>query len=511
MISHKWQPIQSLEADCGGHDFAEIDSLQKQWIEVKEEAEDLEERAFEEFTERLLRSWAIETGIIEGLYTVSEGVTHTLIEKGLSAEYVEKTSTDKDPLELVEILKSHRSTIDFVYQWIREGQPLTKWFICAVHQAVTARQITYQAVSQFGDRFETELHRGEFRKYPNNPTRPDGALHEYCPPEQVESELDNLIFWYESRREAGAHPLLMAAWLHHRFTQIHPFEDGNGRVARALLTWHLVREDFLPIVIHRDIRSQYIDALEGADLGSMATLVELMVRLEKDTIMQALKAGEPEPALAQEANLVAQVIDHIADRVARRRRATAERMRRVNDVALNLRDRGERSLDRLAQEASVGLREKAGISVSPYVESGGPDSANEHWYRHQISRAADESGYWANLTERKYFVKLTLNPSPGSRTPRLVLVISLHHVGRQLTGIMVAAPFVEIEHSSREYNPYDAPQAGTPELFSGLGVSPFTFTCQDSAEALTPRFSKWAEQCFSVALRTWGEYLDAAS
>jgi|GEM_PF-6737520 len=31
------------------------------------------------------------------------------------------------------------------------------------------------------------------------------------------------------------HPLLVAAWLHHQFVQIHPFQDGNGRVTRALV------------------------------------------------------------------------------------------------------------------------------------------------------------------------------------------------------------------------------------------------------------------------------------
>lgn len=69
----------------------------------------------------------------------------------------------------------------------------------------------------------------------------------------MDSELDNLLTWYEgyTRDIDRYHPLLTAAWLHHRFTQIHPFEDGNGRVVRALLTWHLVREDYLPVVVKR--------------------------------------------------------------------------------------------------------------------------------------------------------------------------------------------------------------------------------------------------------------------
>ena len=93
-------------------------------------------------------------------------------------------------------------------------------------------QPTYTAVNQFGVTFEPELDRGGFRTQRNNPVRPDGKIHEYCPPEQVESDLDSLIEFYEEAQRVGdRHQLLVAAWLHHRFAQIHPFQVGNGRVA----------------------------------------------------------------------------------------------------------------------------------------------------------------------------------------------------------------------------------------------------------------------------------------
>ena len=62
---------------------------------------------------------------------------------------------------------------------------------------------------------------------------------------------------------------MVVAWLHHPFAQIHPFADGNGRVTRALVTWHLVQHDHLPIVVTRDDRGDYIDALETADDGNL--------------------------------------------------------------------------------------------------------------------------------------------------------------------------------------------------------------------------------------------------
>ena len=163
----------------------------------------------------------------------------------------------------------------------------------------------FTAIDQFGNRFETELDHGSFKKQSNNPTRPDGIIHEYCPPLQVESEIDNFVDLYTrlEKEDKRYHKLLIAAWVHHRFTQIHPFQDGNGRVARALLTWQLAKEGYLPIVISRDDRKQYIESLELADAGDLNPFVRFIVRLESQMILGALE--EPEPVM--DSGMVSQV------------------------------------------------------------------------------------------------------------------------------------------------------------------------------------------------------------
>ncbi len=288
MESIKWSPIEPLGSETVNVDFPEVDSLHGQWLEIKSSVEESNPKAYDRFNEELFRSWAIETGIIEGLYELDRGITETLIEKGFVGEYVEKNSSNKPTDELIPILRDHRESIDFVNAHIGNSRPPDKWFIASLYRVITRNQKTYRAVNQFGVFFDKELNGGEFKKLPNNPTRPDGIIHEYCPPEQVESELDNLSGWYQSHAADGLHPLLTAAWFHHRFTQIHPFADGNGRVARALLTWHLVKERFLPIVITRDIRAGYIEALGKADGGDLTPLVGLLVRLQTDTIVKAI-------------------------------------------------------------------------------------------------------------------------------------------------------------------------------------------------------------------------------
>ena len=92
----------------------------------------------------------------------------------------------------------------------------------------------------------------------------------------------------------ACHPLLLAAWLHHGFAQIHPFQDGTGRVTRALVTWHLVQHDYLPIAVTRDDRTEYIDSLEAADDGDLGTLVTLTEQLHRRSAMQTMSI-RPDP------------------------------------------------------------------------------------------------------------------------------------------------------------------------------------------------------------------------
>ena len=502
---HKWRPIDGIESAMAGYDFQEIDSLQRQWLQVKSSVERAAPDAYKEFNERLTRRWAIETGIIEGIYDLDRGVTETLVAKGIAVDYIERGSTDKEPSELAAILIDHQDAVEAVNFWIREGRPLTKTFICGLHSQILRKQNTSRARNQFGNMFDAKIIKGEFKKQPNNPKRPDGTIHEYCPPEQVESELDTLLELYDAYDSADCHPLLLAAWLHHRFEQIHPFQDGNGRVGRAVLTWHLVRKGFFPIVVSRDDRTDYIDALENADAGDLTHLIDLFVDLEKSAVLQVLSESETETQIAVEPqiDLVDQVVSGIVARANRKRQSEAEQMRFVNEIAIALRNNARDYLDEKTKEIQSAL-EGAGICVTHQAYVGGPGD-NEHWYQRQVIETAKASQHWVNLSEPRYFARLALNPKERNRTPRLIFVISLHNTGRQLTGVMAATAFAEIDYHDGESAADSARTSGGTDnsTFKNCAMNPFTFTWNDSAENISDRFIKWVKVCFSIALKHW--------
>ena len=70
-------------------------------------------------------------------------------------------------------------------------------------------------------------------------------------------------------QNAHLHPIILAAWLHHRFIRIHPFQDGNGRVARALVLLVLLRQDYAPLVVDRRRRDEYLRALARQAINLM--------------------------------------------------------------------------------------------------------------------------------------------------------------------------------------------------------------------------------------------------
>src|SRR6202163_1693541 len=100
--------------------------------------------------------------------------------------------------------------------------------------------------------------------------------------------MDQLVALHAQHIERGVRPEVQAAWLHHRFTQIHPYQDGNGRVARALTNLVLIKNQLFPVVITRDQRPQYIEALEAADIGNLDSLTRLFADIEKKTILEAI-------------------------------------------------------------------------------------------------------------------------------------------------------------------------------------------------------------------------------
>ncbi len=90
---------------------------------------------------------------------------------------------------------------------------------------------------------------------------------DYSSPAAISAEMSNLVDWINSV-EGSANPALAACVAHSWLAYVHPFEDGNGRVARLLANLVLMRAAWPPVIIQEVDRLQYLDGLSHSDEGS---------------------------------------------------------------------------------------------------------------------------------------------------------------------------------------------------------------------------------------------------
>lgn len=86
---------------------------------------------------------------------------------------------------------------------------------------------------------------------------------EHVPPNHVlvGEQMQNLVSWHQSFE---GHPLERAARLHVDFVKIHPFIDGNGRTARLLMNFDLIKSGYQPVIFKANDRLAYYEALDKA-------------------------------------------------------------------------------------------------------------------------------------------------------------------------------------------------------------------------------------------------------
>lgn len=100
-----------------------------------------------------------------------------------------------------------------------------------------------------------------------------GAEHVPPAPEQVRSQMMQLVWAYNQDVADQIDPFVREATFHIRFERIHPFEDGNGRTGRILLDRGLLLSGETPAVISREVRSDYLQTISEADIDSLAALL----------------------------------------------------------------------------------------------------------------------------------------------------------------------------------------------------------------------------------------------
>ncbi|MDR0751900.1 MAG: Fic family protein [Christensenellaceae bacterium] len=140
---------------------------------------------------------------------------------------------------------NHKEAIDFLEELVNERCIITERIIKEIHALILQT-----------------IDRKNAGKYRDANVIITGASH--IPPEHylVKELMEKLLTDYYSWE--NFHPIIRSAFLHGEFVKIHPFIDGNGRTARLLMNFELMKFGYPPITIKNANKLKYYDALDKA-------------------------------------------------------------------------------------------------------------------------------------------------------------------------------------------------------------------------------------------------------
>lgn len=240
---------------------ARIDELKSEIDALRPIDADTENRIMQKF--RL--DWNYHSNNLEG-NSLTFGETKTFLLHGITAE----GKPLKDHLDL----KGHNEAILLLDDVVKNERPLTEAFIRELHQIILHEPYDRPAVTPDGQPTTKRIQVGQYKSSPNHVKTATGEIFYFATPEETPAKMNDLMDWYaKAVKEGTSHPLEIAALFHYRFIRIHPFDDGNGRMARILMNLILMKYAYPPVIIKTQEKADYFRALQKADGGDEITFI----------------------------------------------------------------------------------------------------------------------------------------------------------------------------------------------------------------------------------------------
>jgi len=185
---------------------------------------------------------------------------------------------------------------------------LAEAYIRELHRVICQGQPTYKVYTSNGIQ-EHELPLGEYKQYPNHVLQRNGKIHSYSPVDMTGSEMHRLCQELNKTAFIETHPILQASYIHYCVTVIHPFADGNVRVARALASIYTYRANSIPLLITDETKQLYFDSREAADNGDYQKFINFIFErgLDSMRLLEESLGAAIQPALEESTKPIEQL------------------------------------------------------------------------------------------------------------------------------------------------------------------------------------------------------------
>ena len=219
----------------------------------------LDARLQEQIARRFYIDWTYHSCNIEG-NSYTRGETEIAL-------IFDRPAAGKPGREYREVV-GHGKAIKVIEELARSAMPLTESDIKELNKLVLGEE-SYEspAITQEGLHTPKTIIPGTYKTLPNHVRTATGELFRYAEPYDVQPKMTELLEWYRVEEERKIlHPVVLASEFHFRFVLIHPFDDGNGRIARILMNYVLLRHEYPVVIIPTEQKDRYIGGLEYSDI-----------------------------------------------------------------------------------------------------------------------------------------------------------------------------------------------------------------------------------------------------
>ena len=233
-----------------------IEHLYKEWHALQPLAPENEQKLERKF----MLEFNYNSNHIEG-NTLTYGQTELLLMFG-------KVDGDAKMHDLEE-MKAHNVGLKMMQTEAADAErPLTESFIRELHRTLLREDYNVQRQMPDGSTATYTVHAGIYKTRPNSVVTVTGEKFEYASPEETPALMTDLVDWYNQAAASGNYTSIeLASLFHYRYIRIHPFEDGNGRIARLLVNFILLRHNYPMIVVKSNDKEQYLNALNKSDIN----------------------------------------------------------------------------------------------------------------------------------------------------------------------------------------------------------------------------------------------------
>jgi hypothetical protein len=237
------------------------------------------ERAWTEIQDRLIRATALDSSALDGLFPANPELTARVLSSSIHAH------DDDDVAAAVEVVaECNRRALILVGEAALAGRAVDPHFMAVLQDVITESQASYTVTTETGVNVEVELPRRQYKPVTNYLVRSGGGVAVFAPAGQVAAEMERLAGELRTAAFAEYHPVVQAAYVLYALLTIHPFADGNGRLARTVASIYLMRATGLPLLVFGDQWPRYYQAVEASQTGDPQSLVDFVAEVAMSTM-----------------------------------------------------------------------------------------------------------------------------------------------------------------------------------------------------------------------------------